>query len=274
MAFSTYKPSRTLQAVAHEPGVDILAFETVSAAVELRAISRLLRTEGAAGHLPAWVSCSCRDAARAGGGASLAGECLPAVLDAPAVAAFGVNCTAPQHVAPLLRVQNPRVGLLCGLELNAERSSGMPKAQWVGLPSHCSKVKCSFKSLPSRTASCYSCASTHSGVPRGASSWHCITLPPLTACQGLHAERQLRGRADVHLLAYPNAGEAWDASARAWRPGTGLEAGAFGAAAAGWADAGATLIGGVGHALYPADHEISLYCFILSRGCMAMCLSA
>ena len=69
---------------------------------------------------------------------------------------------------------------------------------------------------------------------------------PLPACQGLRAERQLRGRADVHLLAYPNAGEAWDAGARAWRPGTGLEAGAFGAAAAGWADAGATLIGGEG----------------------------
>ena len=98
------KYSRMLQAVAHEPGVDVLAFETVPAAAELRAISRLLRTEGACAHLPAWVACSCRDAVRACGGASLAGECLPAVLDAPAVVAFGVNCTAPQHAAPLLRV--------------------------------------------------------------------------------------------------------------------------------------------------------------------------
>ena len=72
--------------------------------------------------------------------------------------------------------------------------------------------------------------------------------PSSTTCQGLSAERQLRGRADVHLLAYPNAGEAWDAAARAWRPGTGLEPGAFGAAAAGWADAGATIIGGEGPA--------------------------
>ena len=62
--------------------------------------------------------------------------------------------------------------------------------------------------------------------------------------QGLNAERQLRGRPDVHLLAYPNSGEAWDASARAWRSGTGLSADAFGASAAGWADAGATLVGG------------------------------
>ena len=114
-----------LQAVAHEPGVDMLAFETVSAAAELRAISRLLRTEGAAGHLPAWVSCSCRDAGRAGGGASLAGECLPAVLDAPAVVAFGVNCTAPQHIAPLLRVRAPMAGLVVGSR--AERSIWMPK---------------------------------------------------------------------------------------------------------------------------------------------------
>ena len=98
--------------MAHEPGVDMLAFETVSAAGELRAISRLLRTEGAAGHLPAWVSCSCRDGARAGGGASLAGECLPAVLDASAVVAFGVNCTAPQHVALLLRARAQRLAWL------------------------------------------------------------------------------------------------------------------------------------------------------------------
>jgi len=64
------------------------------------------------------------------------------------------------------------------------------------------------------------------------------------AGQGLNAERRLRGRPDVHLLAYPNSGEGWDARARAWRDGTGLAPDAFGAAAAGWADAGATVIGG------------------------------
>jgi S-methylmethionine-dependent homocysteine/selenocysteine methylase len=48
----------------------------------------------------------------------------------------------------------------------------------------------------------------------------------------------------VHLLAYPNSGEGWDARARAWLDGTGLAPDAFGAAAAGWADAGATVIGG------------------------------
>ena len=85
--------------------MDLLAFETVPCAAEVRAISRLLRTEGACGGLPAWVSCSCRDQATVSGGQSLAGECLPAALDARAVAAFGVNCTAPRFVAPLLRVR-------------------------------------------------------------------------------------------------------------------------------------------------------------------------
>ncbi len=85
--------------------MDVLASETVPCEAEVRAIARLLRTEGAAGHLPAWVSCACRDEAATGAGDSLAGECLPAALGAPAVAAFGVNCTAPRLVAPLLRVR-------------------------------------------------------------------------------------------------------------------------------------------------------------------------
>ncbi len=93
------------QAVAHEPSVDVLAFETVPCEAEVRAIGRLLRTEGDAGHLPAWVSCACRDEVATGAGDSLAGECLPAALGAPAVAAFGINCTVPRLVAPLLRVR-------------------------------------------------------------------------------------------------------------------------------------------------------------------------
>ncbi len=45
-----------MQAVAREPGIDLLAFETVPCLKELRAISQLLRTEGFG--IPAWISCS------------------------------------------------------------------------------------------------------------------------------------------------------------------------------------------------------------------------
>lgn len=63
-----------LQAVAGEAGeaaLDVIAFETVPCLKELRAISRLMRTEFPG--TPAWVSCSCRDAGHIAHGESLAG---------------------------------------------------------------------------------------------------------------------------------------------------------------------------------------------------------
>jgi len=61
-----------LQAVAGEAGLDVIAFETVPCLKELRAISRLMRTEFPGS--PAWVSCSCRDAGHIAHGESLAGR--------------------------------------------------------------------------------------------------------------------------------------------------------------------------------------------------------
>ena len=63
------------QAVAGEAALDVVAFETVPCMKELRAISRLMRTEFPG--TPAWVSCSCRDAEHIAHGESLAGG-LPA----------------------------------------------------------------------------------------------------------------------------------------------------------------------------------------------------
>ena len=60
-----------LQAVAGEAALDVVAFETVPCLKELRAISRLMRTEFPG--TPAWVSCSCRDASHTAHGESLAG---------------------------------------------------------------------------------------------------------------------------------------------------------------------------------------------------------
>lgn len=66
------------QAVVDEPAIDILAFETVPCLKELRAITRLLNTEGFG--KPAWVSCSCASATTVPHGESLVGAHAGAVL--------------------------------------------------------------------------------------------------------------------------------------------------------------------------------------------------
>lgn len=55
---------------------------------------------------------------------------------------------------------------------------------------------------------------------------------------------QARTRTSKPLLAYPNAGEVWDAQARAWRPGPACAHRPFDEQAMDWAQAGARLIGG------------------------------
>ncbi len=68
-----------LQAVGGEAALDVVAFETVPCLKELRAISRLMRTEFPG--TPAWVACSCRDAEHIAHGESLAGIFLLACHD-------------------------------------------------------------------------------------------------------------------------------------------------------------------------------------------------
>lgn len=78
--------------------VDILACETIPSIDEASALSELLL--GVA--TPAWVSFSCRDDARISDGTSIE-VAVQLFQDHPNVKAIGVNCTAPQHVAALIR---------------------------------------------------------------------------------------------------------------------------------------------------------------------------
>ncbi|CAL5228224.1 g11314 [Coccomyxa viridis] len=93
--------AKRLHAVGGEAALDVVAFETVPCLKELRAISRLMRTEFPG--TPAWVACSCRDAEHIAHGESLAEECLPAILEANNITALGVNCIPPALVAPALQ---------------------------------------------------------------------------------------------------------------------------------------------------------------------------
>ena len=48
----------------------------------------------------------------------------------------------------------------------------------------------------------------------------------------------------MRLLTYPNSGEGWDATTDGWLGDPDLQPQEFGAAAAGWVRAGASMVGG------------------------------
>lgn len=81
-------------------GADLLACETVPCLVEAVALARLL--EETAG-TEAWISFSCRDGETVSEGQPFA-DCVAALDRFDAVAAIGINCTAPQHVDSLVRI--------------------------------------------------------------------------------------------------------------------------------------------------------------------------
>lgn len=82
-----------------DAGPDLLACETIPSLTEARALVTVLAEHG---DVRAWVSFSCRDAARLCDGTPFV-DAVRLVAAAPQVAAVGVNCTAPGHVEGLLR---------------------------------------------------------------------------------------------------------------------------------------------------------------------------
>ncbi|MBK8238449.1 MAG: homocysteine S-methyltransferase [Deltaproteobacteria bacterium] len=70
---------------------DAIAFETIASARECAAIARALADHRGP---PAWLSLVCRDGAHSGSGDTLR-ACARATADCHAIAALGINCTAP-----------------------------------------------------------------------------------------------------------------------------------------------------------------------------------
>ncbi len=85
-------------AVLADAGADLLACETIPSAPEARALARLLTRRPSTA---AWIAFSCRDALHLCDGTPIA-RVAAELADGPFVA-LGVNCTAPTHVAGLLR---------------------------------------------------------------------------------------------------------------------------------------------------------------------------
>ena len=101
-----YGVSRSTLRAYHEPrwealgdsGADLIACETIPSFREAEVLLELLEQTP---NLPAWVSFSCRDAARISDGTDL--ETCAALFDeCESVVAVGINCTAPRYVSSLI----------------------------------------------------------------------------------------------------------------------------------------------------------------------------
>lgn len=80
-------------------GADLLACETLPNLREAQVLAGLLREFPS---VCAWMSFSCKDGERNCEGEDI-GECAAALRGSAQIVALGVNCTPPQHIAPLLR---------------------------------------------------------------------------------------------------------------------------------------------------------------------------
>jgi len=85
--------------VLAQSGADLLACETIPCLREALVLARLLEEFPA---LPAWISFSCRDGERNCEGERIA-DSVARLNEYPQIVAVGINCTAPQYIAPLLR---------------------------------------------------------------------------------------------------------------------------------------------------------------------------
>jgi homocysteine S-methyltransferase len=86
-------------AVLAAAGADLLACETIPALSEARVLAELLREFP---QQAAWLSFSARDEVRISDGTAL-DACVRALEASPQLVALGVNCTAPEHIAALVR---------------------------------------------------------------------------------------------------------------------------------------------------------------------------
>jgi homocysteine S-methyltransferase len=102
--------------VLAESAADVLACETLPCLREALILAKLLEEFPG---ISAWISFSCRDGLRNCEGEDIA-ACAAALDRFAQIAAVGVNCTRPEHVASLLR----RMGRETGKPLIAYPNSG------------------------------------------------------------------------------------------------------------------------------------------------------
>lgn len=115
-------------ALLADSGADLLACETLPCGDEARAMLRLLDEHPAT---LAWISCSARDGTRLSDGTSFA-ELAGVVGAHPQVVAVGVNCTAPEHVAALVRSARERTSVPIVVYPNSGETWVAGEHRWHG----------------------------------------------------------------------------------------------------------------------------------------------
>lgn len=109
-------------------GADLLACETLPCLREALVLARLLADFPS---ITAWISFSCRDGAHNCEGDEIE-RCAAALQECSQVAAVGVNCTAPEYVADLLRHMRERTDKpLLAYPNSGERYEALTK-RWTG----------------------------------------------------------------------------------------------------------------------------------------------
>ncbi len=117
--------------VLAEAGADLLACETLPSGAEVRAVGRLLaETPG----VWAWFSFSCSDGEHLRDGTPIR-ECVRYLESVERVAAVGVNCTSPQHVASLLRQAREETDRYLLAYPNSGEAYDAATQTWSGLDS-------------------------------------------------------------------------------------------------------------------------------------------
>ncbi len=114
--------------VLADSGAELLAAETIPCLREARVVAQLL-TEFPG--ICAWISFSCMDGARNCEGEDI-GACAAELNAYPQVAAVGVNCTPPQHIASLLRRMKSETNKPLVVYPNSGERYDASSKQWGG----------------------------------------------------------------------------------------------------------------------------------------------
>lgn len=115
-------------AVLVASGADLVAIETIPTVAEAEIVlDELARLDAP----PAWLTFTCADAERTGGGEPFA-DAVAAVQAAPGLIAIGVNCTDPRHVTALLAAARSRTELPFVVYPNHGRAWDAEAKCWIG----------------------------------------------------------------------------------------------------------------------------------------------
>jgi len=109
---------------------DLVAFETIPSAVEALALRRLVDEVPG---MVAWISFSCRDEAHLSDGSSLR-EVVAQIQDCPGFLALGVNCIAPELVAPLISTLRSATAKPIAVYPNSGEGWDADARSWTGSP--------------------------------------------------------------------------------------------------------------------------------------------